>query len=110
MKQMVGDAEISTASSNRAAGTSSISANYRVIRQPQAAYTNAARIEGYSGAVRLKMTLLSNGTVGKVEVVKSAPYGLTDTAIEAAKKTVLGPKINNGQPVSIIITRENTAT
>lgn len=76
----------------------------RVISKPQPRYTDAAREAGEHGTVRLNVTLLANGSVGDVTVVTPLKYGLTEQAIEAARKIVFLPKRVNGMPVSSIVT------
>jgi TonB family protein len=83
---------------------------YLVVSQPKAAYTDEARASNLEGPVRLKITLLSNGGVGSISVVKGLPLGLTEHAIAAAKKIVFLPKRVNGVPVSVVVTREYTFT
>jgi TonB family protein len=85
---------------------------YKILRQPSAEYTSAARRNGFEGRVRLKIVLLANGQVGTITLVpnentvEAQKYGLVDTAIAAAKKIKFIPKRVNGVPVPIIITRE----
>ena len=83
---------------------------YRTISQPKARYTEVARKAEVQGAVRLKITLLANGNVGSVVTVTELPGGLTEKAIEAAKRIVFLPKRVNGIPVSVVVTREYTFT
>jgi TonB family protein len=83
---------------------------YQTISQPKARYTEVARKAEVQGAVRLRITLLANGNVGSVVAVTELPGGLTEKAIEAAKRIVFLPKRVNGVPVSVVITREYTFT
>ena len=76
----------------------------RIIGKPRAVYTDAARTANEQGTVRLKLTLLANGTVGTVTPVTTLKYGLTEQAIAAAKKVVFLPKRINGTPVSVVLT------
>jgi TonB family protein len=82
----------------------------RITFQPKAIYTDEARMENVQGAVRLKITLLSDGTVGNITPVSELPLGLTEMAIKAARKIKFEPKMVNNEPVSVIITREYTFT
>jgi TonB family protein len=63
----------------------------KLVFQPRANYTDAARENNINGVVRLKVTLLANGSVGGISVVSGLPFGLTETAIAAARKLVFIP-------------------
>lgn len=83
---------------------------YKVLAQPKALYTDEARSNGLEGSVILKITLLASGEIGSITVVKDLPHGLTEKAMEAARKIQFEPKKVNGIPQSVIITREYTFT
>ena len=53
------------------------------------------------GMVTLKVTFLADGQVGEVTPISSMPGGLTENAIEAAKKIKFEPQTINGKPVTI---------
>ena len=77
-----------------------------VIAKPRAKYTEEARRNNVTGTVRLKLTLLSNGTVGNVEPVTTLKYGLTEQAVDAARKVVFIPRTVNGTRVTSVVTFE----
>ena len=83
---------------------------YKITFQPKATYTDAARSNNVQGAVRLKITLLASGQVGSIVPVTRLPDGLTEKAIAAARQIRFEPKMVNGQPVSVVVTREYTFT
>jgi len=83
---------------------------YKITFQPKATYTDAARSNNVQGAVRLKITLLASGQVGSIVPVTRLPDGLTEKAIAAAKQIRFEPKMVNGVPVSVVVTREYTFT
>ena len=62
----------------------------------------------------MRITLLANGRVGDVTVIKTKGWqkmeksGLTQRAIEAARHIQFTPKRVNGVPVSVVVTREYT--
>jgi hypothetical protein len=58
---------------------------FKLTSQPRANYTDLARQYDINGAVRLKVTFLANGSIGNITVVKKLPFGLTNSAIKAAK-------------------------
>lgn len=77
-----------------------------ILDRPRAPYTDAARENGVEGSVKLRVALLANGTVGEVSPVTYLGHGLTQQAVEAAKKIRFRPKMVNGVPVDVIITVE----
>src|SRR5215211_7406071 len=85
---------------------------YAISYQPKAVYTDRARKKKVHGSVRLKILLGADGQVGTVTVEhikgwkKMQKYGLTDNAINAAKQIRFTPKVVNGTPVSVLVTRE----
>jgi TonB family protein len=83
---------------------------YKITFQPKATYTDAARSNNVQGAVRLKITLLASGQVGSIVPLTRLPDGLTEKAIAAARQIRFEPKMVNGQPVSVVVTREYTFT
>jgi TonB family protein len=59
----------------------------RIIENPKPVYPLEARQKGYEGKVLLRVEVLTNGRVGKVEVAKSSGYELLDqAALEAMKR------------------------
>jgi TonB family protein len=67
--------------------------------KPEPRYTDAARRNGVTGTVRLLVTLGADGHVTKVETVESLPYGLTESAREAARAIQFTPAMRNGLPI-----------
>lgn len=79
---------------------------FRIISKPAARYTAAARENATEGTVRLKVTLLPDGSVGTVVPVTQLPDGLTEKAIEAAQQIKFEPKKLNGVAVPVTVTIE----
>ncbi|HEX6124040.1 MAG TPA: energy transducer TonB [Pyrinomonadaceae bacterium] len=77
-----------------------------IAAKPRATYTDSARRANVQGSVRLKATLLKNGAVGTITVIKDLPHGLTDQAIYAARRIVFLPKKVDNEPVNSVITLE----
>ena len=50
--------------------------------------------------VKLRLALRADGTVSDISVVKGLPHGLTERAIEAAKKIRFTPAQREGRNVS----------
>ncbi len=80
----------------------------RIISNPRATYTEAARTNNVQGSVLVKVTLLASGQVGGVTVVRGLPHGLSEKAIAAAKMIRFEPKKVNGVPVTSTKTMEYT--
>ncbi|MEN2985063.1 MAG: energy transducer TonB [Thermodesulfovibrionaceae bacterium] len=63
-------------------------------------YPAIARRLGKEGKVILRLTIDEKGNLIEIEVVESAPYGFTEAAIEAVKKSKFAPAMYNGRPVA----------
>jgi len=63
-------------------------------------YSEEARKHHVTGVVILKVVLSATGEVANVQVISGLPYGLSDKAIEAAKKTKFVPAMKNGKYVA----------
>lgn len=73
----------------------------RVLNKPEPSYTKEARANKVTGTVILRVVFTSRGTVENIHVVKELPDGLTERAIEAAKKITFVPAMKDGHPVSM---------
>jgi TonB family protein len=72
--------------------------DYKVNPKPR--YPMLARRKGYEGAVFLKVFVLENGTVAKVELEKSSGYEILDeSALKAVKEWFFIPGKKNGEPI-----------
>jgi TonB family protein len=67
-------------------------------KQPE--YTETARKMGISAVVEVEAVLRRDSTVGNVEVVRWAGFGLDESAIEAVKQLKFKPAIMKDQPIS----------
>lgn len=76
----------------------------RIISRSKAAYTLAARENKVEGAVMLRITFRNDGEIGNIGVLRGLPYGLTENAVEAAKKIKFRPKMVDGKPVDTVMT------
>lgn len=69
--------------------------------RPAPEYSDEAKRKGVRGVVVLKCIFRSNGTVTDIKVIAGLPYGLTESAIEAAKKIKFVPATKDGHNVSM---------
>jgi TonB family protein len=72
--------------------------------RPDPLYTPKARENGTTGTVRLRMLLAADGTVKYIFAVHRLPDGLTEAAINAARKIKFTPAVKDGRPVSQYVT------
>lgn len=79
-----------------------------VLRKPQALYSSAARNAGVQGAVRLKVQLRGDGGIGDIIIVSGLAKGLTEKAVDAAKKIKFVPAEKDGKPIDSLVTFEYT--
>lgn len=84
----------------------------RVIKEVKPAYTAEAMRAKVQGVVWLRCIVLPDGTVGRVEVVRSldSTFGLDQEAVKAARQWRFMPGTRQGEPVSVRITIELTFT
>ncbi|MEO8055428.1 MAG: TonB family protein [Acidobacteriota bacterium] len=64
-------------------------------------YPEAARRVKLSGDVVLRAVVEANGTIGRIDVVTGAPFGMTEAATDAVRKWTYRPARVNGQPVAV---------
>jgi TonB family protein len=67
----------------------------------KAKYTEEARNNGVEGTVVLQVVFRMNGSITDIRVIRGLPDGLTEKAIEAAKKIRFIPAMREGAPVSV---------
>ncbi len=84
----------------------------RVLREVKPQYTADAMRAKVQGTVWLEAVVMPNGSVGRVEVVKSLDpvFGLDEEAVKAARQWRFAPGTRLGQPVPVIVTIELTFT
>ena len=73
----------------------------RILNKPKPAYSIEGKANQFTGTVILKCVFSADGTVTRIRVVQGLPYGLTETAIEAAKKIKFIPAMRDGRYVSM---------
>ena len=73
----------------------------RLAMRPEPAYTEDARQNGITGTVVFKCIFKYDGSVVNIRTVSGLPYGLTQKAIEAAKRIRFIPAVKDGKHVSM---------
>jgi TonB family protein len=73
----------------------------RLISKPEPVYTERARSHLVVGTVVLKVVFAASGKVTNIRVVQGLPDGLTERAIEAARKIKFVPASKEGKYVSM---------
>jgi TonB family protein len=72
-----------------------------VLHYEKAKYTEEARQAKMQGTVELQVIFRSDGVIVIQRVIRYLPYGLTQTAVEAASKFKFKPAMKDGSPVSL---------
>jgi TonB family protein len=73
----------------------------RLVSKPEPGYTAKARMYEVTGTVVLKVVFSAQGTVTNIRTIATLPYGLTERAIEAARKIKFIPATKDGKYVSM---------
>jgi TonB family protein len=73
----------------------------RLIKKPEPSYTEKARQKKTTGTVVLKAVFSATGKVTNIRVASGLPNGLTERAIEAARKIEFIPSMKDGKYVSM---------
>ena len=84
----------------------------RILHEVKPTYTADAMRAKVQGTVLLECVVLADGTVGRVDVVKSLDptFGLDAEAVKAAKQWRFQPGTRFGEPVAVLVTIELTFT
>jgi TonB family protein len=78
----------------------------RITFNPQPQYTEEARKNQTQGVVRISMVLNASGQVQSIRVINGLPDGLTEKALEAARRIKFIPAQKDGRNVSQYATVE----
>jgi TonB family protein len=78
----------------------------QITSKPEPLYTEEARKNQVTGTVRLRLVLGANGSVSGIAPVSRLPDGLTEKAIEAARRINFTPAEKDGRKVSQYIVIE----
>ncbi|MGE0127316.1 MAG: TonB family protein [Blastocatellales bacterium] len=72
-----------------------------ILYREKAQYTQEARDNNIEGTVVLTVVFGADSQIKNIEVVRGLPHGLTENAIETAKKIRFEPAMKDGQPVGV---------
>lgn len=73
----------------------------KIIFKPTAKYPDSAREKGVEGVVVLSAVFTTQGKVTDIRILRELPYGLTESAVQAATGIKFKPALKDGQPVSV---------
>ena len=71
-----------------------------ILSKPEPTYTESAKRNQVAGTVVLRVLLHASAHVRGIQVVRGLPYGLTETAIAAARRIEFKPATKDGRAVS----------
>jgi len=77
---------LSSAASSAPQNAASEAVLSRFIDKPPLVYPEQARLKGWEGTVTLRFEMLTDGTIGEIEVAKSSGHPILDTAAQKALK------------------------
>lgn len=72
-----------------------------IFSKPLPAYTAQARQNNVTGSIRIRLTFLGNGRIGKLTLLNTLPDGLVRQAVFTALRTKFLPQESNGKPVAV---------
>ena len=85
---------------NKVFTTKEVDRKAQIIAKPEPTYTDEARRENTTGVVSLRVLLNANGTVSQISPLTRLPNGLTEKAVEAARRIRFTPAQKDGRNVS----------
>jgi TonB family protein len=85
---------------NRTFSARDVDRKARIIYKPEPLMTEAARRNNTVGTVVLRVTLEKSGEVTNIRVTSGLPDGLSEKAVEAARKIKFQPAVKDGRAVS----------
>ena len=80
-----------------------VTTQVRVLEKPGPTYTERARAAGIVGTVILRAVFSAEGKVEHILVLRSLPGGLTEKAIQTARKIRFTPATKDGKPVAMFM-------
>ena len=73
----------------------------KILYKEKAPYTEEGRLQHTQGRVVLNLLFGADGVIKDIRIVMGQPYGLTENAIQAARRIRFEPAMQNGRPVSV---------
>ena len=86
---------------NRVFSGRDVTQKARVLSKPEPTYTESARKFSVTGTVVLRAVFSGEGKVTNLHLVSGLPHGLTQRAIDAARRITFEPAQLDGRPVSM---------
>jgi TonB family protein len=82
----------------------------RLLHEVKPQYTAEAMRAKVSGTVLLQCVVMTDGSVGRIEVIRSLDqtFGLDQEAVKAARQWRFTPGTRFGEPVPVLVTLELT--
>jgi TonB family protein len=77
-----------------------------ILYREKAKYTEDARLNKVEGTVVLTIVFGADGRIHDIRTVRGLPHGLTESAIEAARKIRFHPAVQDGKPTPVRATLE----
>ncbi|HEX7175645.1 MAG TPA: TonB family protein [Pyrinomonadaceae bacterium] len=71
-----------------------------LLKRPEPGYTPEARAADISGMISARVLLGADGAVKHILIVKPLSHGLTERALDAARRIKFKPAVKDGRPVS----------
>src|SRR3982751_6414238 len=72
----------------------------KITSRPAPSFTEEARAHNMQGRVVLTAIMCRSGKITDIQVVESLPFGMTERAVQAARKIKFTPAEKDGQQVS----------
>jgi TonB family protein len=73
----------------------------RLLSKPEPMFSDEAHRKHKGGMVVLRVVFSKTGEVTSINVISGLPYGLTEQAIDAARRIKFIPATKDGEPVSM---------
>lgn len=95
--------QLSTGTGERSGGPQMATARLRptILYREKAKYSEEARENQVQGSVVLLATFTASGQITDIRVLRGQPYGLTEEAIQVAKRIRFQPAVEHGVPVTV---------
>ena len=71
----------------------------RILSRPEPRYAPEARASAVEGTVVLRAVFSAGGRVTNIRVMSGLPHGLTESAVEAARRIRFSPAVKGGRAV-----------